>query len=302
MSVTVKVRVPGTTANCGPGFDAIGIACNIYNEVSLTLTPQGGTSIRIIGEGIDSLPQNEENLIFQAVRSVIGKTDKKGWGVDLTLTNRIPLARGLGSSAAAIVGGLVAANEATGCGLTPQELLALATEWEGHPDNVAPALFGGITVSIMEDGQPRCLRFMPPKPLQLIVAVPNFPLKTEKARSVLPATVSFSDATFNVSRTALLVAALSQGRYPELSYALADRLHQPYRETLIPGMQTVFTAARQAGALGTAISGAGPCLIAFAEQSAEAIGLAMRQAFAQHAVDASYFVLTIDTEGAKVIS
>ena len=301
MSVAVKVCVPGTTANCGPGFDAVGIACTVYNDLELILTEKGSLLIEIQGEGQGIIPTDEKNIVFQVVQTVLKKVGKEYQGIHIKMYNRIPLSRGLGSSAAAIVAGIVAANAATGNTLSNDEMLDMATEIEGHPDNVAPAIFGGITISVMEGDQARYLRFVPPQKLNMVVAIPEFNLSTHAARQVLPQDVPFKDAVFNVSHTALLIASLCQGQFQHLKYALEDKMHQPYRQHLIPGMQCVFAAALQAGALGVALSGAGPCLIAFADNYYDEIGRAMVEAFADHQIKASYLVLEIDTEGAKVI-
>jgi homoserine kinase len=302
MKKTVTVKVPATTANCGPGFDAVGIACTLYNELELTLTHSGTTRIKNIGEGSGLLPANETNITYQAIQSVFNKAGYTCPGLSLTMTNAIPLARGLGSSAAAIVAGLVAANEILDSPLTTAELLDMATAIEGHPDNVAPALFGGIAISAMNNAKVETLRLLPPRPLSLVVAVPEFALATKIARQVLPKQVSLADAAFNVSRTALMVGALATGNYAFLSSGLEDKLHQPYRQSLIPGMADVLSAAKTAGAFGAALSGAGPCLIAFTETRADAIGRAMVAAFAGHQVKATYLVLAIDVAGAKKLS
>ncbi len=302
MEATVTVRVPGTTANCGPGFDTVGIACTIYNDLTLTLGDRPGFTLAVTGEGAGSIPANERNIAYQAVGAVLKKVGVDSPGISIAMHNNIPLARGLGSSAAAIVGGLVAANAATGGKLDNDELLAMATVLEGHPDNVAPAIFGGITVSFTAGGVPQTLRFTPPEPLRLIVAVPDFGLSTKAARQVLPKTVPYADAVFNVSRAALLVGALCQGKLDHLRVALEDRLHQPYRAKLIPGMDDVLAAAVENGALGAALSGAGPCLIAFARRETPGdIGAAMVAAFARHGVKSAYRDLDIDDAGAKII-
>ncbi|MBP2658705.1 MAG: Homoserine kinase [Firmicutes bacterium] len=301
MSITVKVRVPGTTANCGPGFDTVGIACTIYSELELSLSDEGTLRIEIEGEGKGRIPTDRNNIIYQAVQAVLDKVGKPYQGIYLKLYNKIPLARGLGSSAAAIVGGLIAANQATGNTLTQEEIFSMATIIEGHPDNVAPAIFGGITISVMQGNQPVYLRFMPGKKLNMVVAIPEFNLSTHTARQVLPDTITMKDAVFNISRVALLIGALCKGEFHHLQYALEDKVHQPYRLQLIPGMQQVFDAAVAKGAYGAALSGAGPCLIAFTESNCDRIGMAMVQAFAKCDVKAEYITLSIDTEGAKVI-
>lgn len=303
MAVSVKVRVPGTTANCGPGFDSVGIACTIYNEMQLTLHDRPGLEIKITGQGAGIIPAEEKNIGYRAVREVLRLTGQEYPGIYIEMNNDIPLARGLGSSAAAIVAGLVAANAATGNQLSSEHLLDLATSMEGHPDNVAPAIFGGVTVSMMHGEKPFSIKFLPPDSLKLVVIVPDFGLSTRTARQVLPQMVEFKDAVFNVSRTATLIAALCQGRLEMLRYALEDKLHQPYRAQLIPGMDDVLTAAAENGALGAVLSGAGPCLMAYTTLDNEtAIGEAMRQAFAHHGVKSTYKPLKIDSEGARIIT
>ncbi|MCX7781882.1 MAG: homoserine kinase, partial [Negativicutes bacterium] len=263
---TVKVRVPGTTANCGPGFDAVGIACTIYNELELTLMPGEGIDIEVYGEGSVAIPKDDRNIAYQAVKTVLKRVNAPSYAIKIRMWNNIPMARGLGSSAAAIVAGLTAANTATGNTLSKQEILEIATAIEGHPDNVAPAIYGGVSVSAMEGDKVHSLRFTPAG-LRMVVAVPEFGLSTKSARQVLPRALPFKDAIFNISRAALFVAAIAQGEYHLLRHALEDKVHQPYREKLIPGMQAVFAAAKNAGAYGAAISGAGSCLIAFTDSN-----------------------------------
>ncbi len=301
MANTVKVRVPGTTANCGPGFDAVGIACTIYNDLELTVTQDTGISLEVTGEGAGAIPADGSNVVVKAIAMVMEKTGQQFQGIKLKMINQIPLARGLGSSAAAIVGGLVAANELTGNRLSRTDLLDMATAIEGHPDNVAPAIFGGITVSIMDSGHARYLRFLPPVDFSMVAVIPEFNLSTRAARKVLPPTVPFADAVFNVSRTALLIGALATGELKLLLHALEDRLLQPYRQQLIPGMAQVLAAARQAGALGAALSGAGPCLLAYTAENSDEVGQAMVKAFAIHKVKAKYQVLQIDRQGAIIL-
>lgn len=302
MKKKVTVRVPATTANCGPGFDAVGIACTLYNELELSFNESGKVTIDITGEGNGVLPTDETNIASCAAYTVFEKAGFNCPGMHLKMDNSIPLARGLGSSAAAIVAGLFAANAALGSPLTKGDLLDLATAAEGHPDNVAPAIYGGISLSVMNYGKVETLRIFPSRPLTLVVAVPEFALATHTARQVLPKQVSLSDAVFNVSRTALMVGALASGAFHHLAAGLEDKLHQPYRQALIPGMADVLNAAKTAGAYGAALSGAGPCLIAFTETNSDAIGQAMVTAFASHRVQASYLNLAIDAEGAKKLS
>lgn len=300
---TVCVRVPGTSANCGPGFDSIGVACTVYNELELTLTRESQISIAIEGEGAENIPTDARNIVWKSIGHLLrrAKRTKEYRGAIIRMKNDIPLSRGLGSSAAAIVAGLKAANLLLDEPFTRRDLLDMATEIEGHPDNVAPALFGGFTVSVKGKRRVDCFAFQSRLPLKLVVAVPDFPLSTKMARSVLPQEVPMQDAIFNIGRAAMLVAALSKRNPHFLRTALDDALHQPYREKLIPGMRDVFRAAKQAGAIGATISGAGPCLMAFALDREVQVGDAMAGAFARHDVHAAILQLSVDVDGVREI-
>ena len=300
---SVKVRVPGTSANCGPGFDCLGVACTIYNELELTLLEEERLDIEITGDGAENIPVDERNIVWRSIQKLLERAGKaqEYKGAVIRMDNGVPLSRGLGSSATAIVGGLKAANECLGNPFTNRDLLHMATEIEGHPDNVAPAIFGGFTISIVRNGKPECFSLMPKLPLKLVVTVPDFFLPTKAARAVLPAEVPMKDAVFNIGRAAMLTAALCKGNKSFLRSVFDDALHQPYRAKLIPGMYDVFKAARAAGALGASMSGAGPCLIAFTVENADAVGMAMRDAFAKNNVKSKYHVFDIDGTGATVI-
>ncbi len=293
------IRVPGTSANCGPGFDSVGMACTISNYLTLEETTNHKITVEVEGKGQGVIPGAERNIAVQAALSVFEGVDYHHTGFVVKMTNAVPLARGLGSSAAAIVSGLMAANLVAGEKLSKDDLLEMPTNLEGHPDNVAPALFGGVTISFMDGVKAKCLRLIPPVPLTMVVVVPDFSLTTISARQVLPQQVPFQDATFNVSRAALLIGSLCSGDYNYLSYALQDKLHQPYRNPLIKGIDTVFANACEAGAIGVAISGSGPCIIAFTREHSQAIGEAMVAAFQSHDVTACYHVLQLDTQGAQ---
>ncbi len=302
MEKTVKVRVPGTSANCGPGFDTLGVACTIYNDLELTLLPEEKLEIEISGEGADHLPTDARNMVWRAVQTLLQKAhrEKEFPGGRMKMLNRVPLSRGLGSSAAAIVAGLKAANILIDNYFSRRELLQIATEIEGHPDNVAPAIFGGFTVSLLHHGRAESYSFQPRLPLKLIVAVPSFSLSTKEARNALPETVPLRDAVFNVSRASLLVAALSRGNARFLRHAFEDALHQPYRAKLIPGMYEVIDAAREAGAIGAAMSGAGPCLIAYTQDHIADVSNAMTGTFRKHGIESRSLVLDIDRRGAHI--
>lgn len=301
------VKVPGTSANCGPGFDCLGLATTIYNYLDLTLLRANKIVVESRGVGSENIPRGRRNLAWQAVRRLlqeVGREDEFK-GAIIRMKNNVPISRGLGSSSTAIVAGLTAANEILGAPLDKHRLLRLATELEGHPDNVAPALFGGFTVSVMDKGEVQTFSFLPRIKLKLVVAVPEFELSTRLARKVLPKNVSLKDAVFNVSRASMLIAALVEGREEFLPLAFDDALHQPYRKKLVPGMSEVFTAARNAGALGAAISGAGSCLIAFTTAASgleNKIATAMVDTFKAHDVKSSALILDVDKHGAQIIN
>jgi homoserine kinase len=293
----VHVRIPATSANLGPGFDALGLALALYNEV--TASEADAVSITIEGEGVGRLPRNDHNVMVRAVRQAYEAAGRPFKGVRLACVNRVPTARGLGSSAAAWVGGLVAGNALLGGPLSRADLLTLAARAEGHPDNVAAALLGGLTVSCMlDDGRIAAVALPVPGAVRWVVLVPEVTSATAEARAVLPATVSRADAVFNVQRVALLLAGLQAGRHDVLGAALDDRLHQPYRLRLFPWMPAVADAARAAGALGCVLSGAGPSLLAAVRDDAEVVARSMEGALATAGVRGRAYAFAVDTEGA----
>ncbi|OXM15371.1 homoserine kinase [Paenibacillus herberti] len=261
---SVLVRVPASTANLGPGFDSLGMALSLYAWVDMR--PSSSTVIRLHGDGLDGIPTDKSNLLYKVAGLLYEEAGLDMPELEINMYSEIPLARGLGSSASAIVGALVAANELAGCPLDREGLLQLATRLEGHPDNVGASLFGGLIVAAWDGSRADLIRLEPPEQLQAIVAIPRFQLETEKARHALPTELPMADAVFNIGRTSLLVAALASGRLDLISRAMQDRLHQPYRAPLIPGMAEVLAGAADHGALGAALSGAGPTLLAVVEK------------------------------------
>ena len=303
---TIKVRVPGTSANCGPGFDCIGLACSVYNDLELMLLREPKLIVETVGEGADSIPTDEKNIVWRSIKTLLDRTKfgSEFKGAVIKMENHIPMSRGLGSSAAAIVAGLKAANAIVGSPFNRQELLQLATDIEGHPDNVAPALLGGFTVSVVNYGKVQTLSFLPKITMNFVLAVPDFPLPTWQARQVLPKEVSLKDAIFNISRASMMVAALIKGKERFFKNVFDDALHQPYRKGLIPGLREAIEAARKAGAIGAALSGAGPSVIAFTiekQHIANDVASAMTQAFASKSVNARSMILKLDTRGAHII-
>ncbi len=296
----VRVQVPASTANLGPGFDCLGMALKMFNIVEMAEI-DSGLHIEITGEGKDYIPRDDTNIVYACAREVFERVGYNPKGLRIKLHNSIPVSRGLGSSAAAIVGGLVAANIISGGKLTAHQLLRLATKKEGHPDNVTPALVGGITVYAQSEEEIRYLKIDPPAGLKTIVTIPGFPLSTKDAREALPKQIPLEDAVFNIGRTALLIASLQKGDLDLLGIAMEDRLHQGYRAALVPGMKKVFAAARLAGAKGIALSGAGPTLIALTDRNPELIAGVMRKTFLQSGVTAKSLILDPSPTGARAL-
>jgi len=296
----VRVDIPASTTNLGPGFDVLGMALKLYNTVEMEVSASG-THIEIEGEGADIIPRDEHNLIYRAAKQVFEKVGEKLPPLSIRLINRTPLARGLGSSGTAAIGGLMAASVIAGAGLERDEILDMAAKIDGHPDNVAASIFGGIIIASLTEEGVACMKFMPPKPVKVVVVVPDFHLLTSDARAVLPTSVDLSTAVFNISRTSLLVAALATGDFRLLGIATDDKLHQPYREKLIPGFRDVFRAAKSVDEnVAVALSGAGPSIVALCTDNSTEIGENMRQAFLKHNIDSRVMILDIDEEGAKV--
>ena len=300
----VSIRVPATSANCGSGFDTLGLACTLYNEVTYEITSSRGFQLEVTGEGAEYLKPCGRNLAFASFLRVWNEvTARERIGLKVTMHNRIPMSRGLGSSSSASVAGIYAGNILSGNRFNDDELLGFATEIEGHPDNVAPALLGGFTISYMDGRKAHSLRVEPAKPLKFIAVVPERRLPTVLARQAIPKTVSHHDAVFNTSRASLLVGALLSGEYQYLASGLEDKLHQPYRAHLIPGLDDVFEAARNAGAYNAIISGAGSTVMAYADVKAdhEKIARAMQDAFLTNNEPCAYHILDLDLDGVKEI-
>ncbi|MCX5796823.1 MAG: homoserine kinase [Elusimicrobia bacterium] len=298
----VRVRVPASTSNIGPGFDCLGMALTLHNELEIEKHSEDGPPVvEIEGEGAESLPKDKSNLMVRAANTVIaGRFFNR---LVFKAHNRIPLARGLGSSAAAIVAGLFAANRLLEPSpLTDEQLFEYAVVMEGHPDNVAPAIRGGVTLSIKDHRAVRNLALKPHQDLTAVVCIPEFQLETAKARAVLPDTVLREAAVENVSRALLLASAIERGRWEDLAEAMGDRLHQPYRAPLIPGFKDVLKAALAAGTCGAALSGSGPTVLALCRKGPQAlaIGEAMVKAFAAHKIASRAEVLPIERKGARV--
>jgi homoserine kinase len=289
-------RVPATTANLGAGFDALSLALDRY----LTITVEPAKSLSVETRGLDSemIPTTADNLIVRVARSVAARRKRELPSFRLVIDNQIPLARGLGSSAAAIIAGISCYEGVVQDRLTDQELFKCAFEFESHPDNLAGALYGGLAASATAtDGSVLVSRLKVAQGIRPIVVMPAFELSTEKARAVLPQTYSRKDAVFNIQRSALTIASLTTGNWPLLREAMRDRIHQPYRAPLIPGLDEILSLD-VSGLLGVALSGAGPTVLAFARnEDAESISKKIAAVFDKHGVAATPYIANIDTEG-----
>jgi homoserine kinase len=304
----ITIRVPATSANLGPGFDSLGLALDLWNDTVITLAIE--YSAQVNGEGKERLPAGENNLIIRSAQKLAERAGRRLPPVHLDCTNRIPLSSGLGSSAAAKLTGLLGANVLLGKPLSKEEILDLATEMEGHPDNVASALLGGLVISTVENGKVfahkvnvdgnRTSLGNLESPIQLTVVLPDIHLSTKQARLVLPEQVPLANAVHNISRTAMVTQAFRDGDLDLLGRAMTDTLHQPYRLALVPGAQQAMEAAKDAGAAAVALSGAGPSLIAFSAERDPAIGQAMQRAFEQAGLPARIFPLKMSNYGAEV--
>jgi homoserine kinase len=302
---SVTVTVPATTANLGPGFDCLGAALTLYNQFKFTLAqdiiPEGTVKITVFGTEAAKVSTDRQNLLYKSFAKLYQHLGKTPPAIELEIHLGVPLARGLGSSATAIVGGLVGANHLAGNPLTRSEVMELAIALEGHPDNVVPALLGNCQLSVGQAGSWQICEIPWHSHIIAVLAIPDFELSTEAARAVLPQEISRRDAIFNISHLGLLLRGLEIGRGDWLKMALEDKLHQPYRQALIRGYQAVKLASLSAGAYGMVISGAGPTLLALTDRNqADRVGTAMQEAWRKAGVCAEARSLSIDTRGARI--
>lgn len=298
MNSRSRIRVPASTGNLGSGFDALSLALAVYLDVEID--PSGESKPRVASSGVDfeKMPAGADNLIVQVMDRVAERRGRRLGAALLRATNQIPLCRGMGSSSAAIVAGISCYEMLSGESLSDDEIFDCAFEFEPHPDNLAAALHGGLTISaVSADGRAVVSSLVVADGVRPVLVIPEFELSTQKARSVLPDTYSRADAVFNVQRSALVVGALVQGRWDLLAEAMKDRIHQPYRAPLIPGLEQAL-ALRADGLMATALSGAGPTVLALARPAAaETVGAAIARVFEDHGVRSSVKVADIDTTG-----
>lgn len=298
----IKIKVPATSANLGPGFDALGLALDLWNVT--TVTPAKEFSVQVTGEGAGRLASGKNNLIIRAAQRLAERAGKSLPVFHAECVNQIPLSSGMGSSSAAIVTGLLAGNASLENPFSREEILNFACEMEGHPDNVAPAMLGGLVVSTtsyskgMEQGKVIARQIPIDMNMHITIVLPDFYLPTKQARAALPKKVSMKNAVHNISRTALVVEAFRLGDLDLLGKAMTDKLHQPYRLKLIPGAMQAMNAAKKAGASAVALSGAGPSVIAFSTGEA-GIGESMKRAFETAGLKARIFRLGVSSRGSE---
>jgi len=302
------VSVPATSANLGPGFDCLGAALGLYNRIEVSVLNAGSRpSVKIHGCGAGTLPDDRRNLVYRVIEGLFRDSARRCPGLAIVQHNAIPLARGLGSSAAAIVGGLTLGNALLGGRYTREELIDRAVAIEGHADNVVPACVGGLCIVRRERSRVLWWRTGMARDLRACVCVPAFTVATRGARRLLPARVTRATAIYTAGGAAFLAAAAaapqSAARDRILCAAMGDRFHQPYRRRLIRGMDAVFTAAREAGALGVALSGSGPSVIALVASAAAGrrVAARMRAAFRRVGVASEALQLSFAAQGVRVV-
>ena len=309
----VSVRVPATVANIGPGFDCLGLALPIYNTITIeeTVLPGTGIEINVIANedvtdelSLEHIPMDENSIIYKAVELLYNSIGQVPSELKITIHSDIPIAKGLGSSASVIVGGLIAANELLGKPADEAALLAIATEVEGHPDNVTPAIIGGLTMSSAEEDGSIIYRNLPwPEEWVLTVCVPEYELATEISRSVLPKDVSLSDAVFNAQRMAMFIQAINTKDVELMKKALQDKLHQPYRMKLVPGFEKISQNLKhEDSVLGVVLSGAGPSILVISlKNNLDKIKDIIKESWDELSIKAKLYTLPLDNNGAIVL-
>ncbi len=294
----IEVRVPATTANMGTGFDSFGAALGLYNTISVKEI-ESGLKIRNLGDS-SYLKTGENNLIYRAMQSVFDCVGYEQKGLSIYQRSNIPRTRGLGSSSACIIGGMVAANALSGKKLDYKKILELAAEMEGHPDNVAPALYGGFCITIDTGKEIICKKIKPQNDIDYIAMIPKYYVVTKKSRGVLPEKIDIKDASHNLSRAAAFALSVAEGNYDNLRDFVDDRIHQPYRASYIEGMYDIFNKGYEYGAKAMYLSGSGPTIIAMAEKGNDEILKGMQKYFRKHSMSYQVCRLSIDNIGTVV--
>ena len=301
----VRVKAPATTANMGPGYDCLGMALDVWNTIEIEVLDSGEPVVEVTGEGAGELETGRDNLVYRSMEFLFQDAEQEMPLVRIRCDNAIPLARGMGSSAAAIAGGLVAANAICSQDYTPNDLLEMAATIEGHPDNVAAAVLGGMQLVISDKTEEGSRLYtvpinVPPE-LHAVVFVPQVRIATEDARAVLPEKVTVADAVHNMGRVGLLVASMATNHPEYLAIATQDLLHQPYRQPLFPAMKVIFKAALDAGALGVFLSGSGSTVLALTQGREMTVAYEMAEAARQASVEGNVSVTQPTVRGAHLI-
>lgn len=309
----ISVKVPASTSNFGSGFDCIGMALPIYNTITIeeTVLPGTGIEINVISEtdsddelAIEHIPKDENNIIYKAVEMLYNSIGQSPSELRINIRSQIPIAKGLGSSASIIVGGLLAANELLNKPADEAALLSIATEVEGHPDNVTPAITGGLVLTSMEDDGSIIYRKLPwPEEWHLTLCIPDYELATDISRSVLPKEVPMKDATFNTRRTAMFIEALHTKDAELMKLALQDKLHQPYRTKLVPGLQDIIGSLKhEENVIGCVLSGAGPAILVISQKNnIDRIKSIISETWSNYNVKTDIRSLKVENQGAQIL-
>ena len=310
----VSVKVPATIANIGPGFDSLGLAVPIYNTITIeeTVLPGTGVEINVLASedltdefSLEHIQMDETSIIYKAVELLYNSIGQTPSELKITIHSEIPIAKGLGSSASVIVGGLIAANELLGHPADEAALLSIATEVEGHPDNITPAIVGGIVISSSEDDGSIIYRKLSwPEDWVLTVVIPDYELATEISRSVLPKEIPMKDAVFNIQRMAMFTTALANKDAELMKLALKDKLHQPYRQKLVPGFDKISEKLKhEDSVMGCVLSGAGPSVLVISQKNgADKVRDIIKETWKDLDINVKVVTLPIEQNGAKVVS
>ena len=293
--ISAAIRVPASTSNLGPGFDALGLAVRLYNEVTVIRVPR--KSVDIVSPISDEDRSGAVKMLGEAAKLFFKCAKKPSFGFDIALEGDVPMARGLGSSVTARLGCVAALNEIAGAPLDRQAIFELVTSLEGHPDNAGPAVFGGFTVAGSVGKSVRCLAFKVSPKVKFVTLIPEFEISTPEARKLVPQTFSKADTVHNINRAALISAAFASGQIEALRGCFDDRVHQPYREKLIPELSRVIRAGEKAGAIGGWLSGSGSTIMCVTIEAPEEVGAAMKRVLPRSEVK----ILTADNEGYKIV-
>lgn len=294
----IKLRVPASSANMGAGFDTLGVALGLYNRMTIEEIPEG---LEIVNKNTQSyIPRDTNNLIYRAMMYLFENVGYKPKGCRITQNSQIPMTRGLGSSSACIVGGMLAANIISGRTLNYNKIIHLASKMEGHPDNVGPALYGGFCVSLTDGGTTIIKSTKINSDIKFAVIIPDYFIATKKSRGVLPSKVDFRDAVYNISHASMLQAALISGDMDALKIAVRDKMHQQYRKSYIDGMEEIFEKTYELGSCATYLSGSGPTILSVLNGDYDGFGCGMREYFNANSLGWKCMILPIDNVGAVV--